>query len=1390
MADINNELNQTEQNLKNVEQQAGKTEQAIRGLTNAENDALSMYSNMHKELYNKAVGMANQFRSKKTNSVKIDGGISAPEGAFSQSISDLGKNVEIQAEKEHQEQVKNTAKTYEELRTRVSEATNSIRHAIANVIGVIRTANNILHKIGITIVSVFNGAIRTVQRIIQLFGNLGNRIGLTNKQTNILKGSFTELKSAIDLLSGAFNKIFNNQFIEQGRKLLGSIQSLKMMLGTDLTNSTIEWANKMEDAFGLSAEELISNLKEVAAVMYGLGMSTKDVQVGARNLETVGMVLSSISGYDFDTTMNKLQSGIKGMTRSIDDLGISLRNTTIEDYLKKLKAQGGEFANIATSTKQLTDQQLVYVRYAALMDQFTSKEAYTMEKYAESLRSTTGSLSVLNSQLNGLKSAIGTLAMGLFSKVLQPLIYVVYYIKQLIIQLGSFLGIKMKLDAEMNGGGEINTTPIENETDALDEMTDAANKAKGALDELDHISTMSSSSGKSSNNGNSDFDYSSLMNNYDFADALAEYDANFIEECRQSFHNMLSDIGNDIEKFIKKYSGRIIDWDEVKKNLSVVKESLGGVFTNLVSIAKTAFGTIAGLAYSVFDDLEFTSLTAKFSEALLSFTTFIDTAFKRIQPYVQLFYDRYLSEHVKKFGKYLSDTLDNIKAKFDGLTEEWNNMDDSTLVKKTDELGEKFNNMLTTLKEIGIIFKTLAGLDTDADNQFMNENASDNMKKAQGIAKTTNSILKETLDIIYQVLHGLADLNDDGVVDSKDLGVAFDFIKEKLDMISTWLKENKDTIVKLLENAAETAFKLAETKFDLIMGILNWITDNADLVNGFLDAIKEILELVKEHPMLTLGLIVGGSLSGKGLFGGGAGAAGAAAGAAGAAAGAAGAAAGGKGGIRDTIYSALAMYFGGVAGKNVGKYVYEETAGKDMGAQKGKSLGIAAAAWLTKHPVIAWLELMNAEVADLWGQAKKLPGAVKESKDYFASWKRGDFGKVYSEDGIAKGYKNISKGQIEQWAYEVRKAAEQVYGKDVSAEQSEKVLAIFRNRIAAQGKITKEQLDNLMSELRTYYDKIGKIDYFDKFEYEPFTFSGADKMKENVDSISQMIEKVDELGSSIEDVNAATDELFNQKYNFSDYIKNFFGKTDELFDAPTTFTDRIISNFKLMTETIKTSCEATKLDLGGLIDKFKNIGNNNNPINNMFNENTDINTLSKQADIIKAKFENMGTTIKSSCDTAKSGISGLIDKLKELLNSTDFGKTANSIINLGSSLMTGKKTKEVKKLLGFANGGLPSSGSLFMANENGNTELVGNFGGYAGVANQGMIISAMENAVYNAVTQALKTNTGNGGNTTIEVCKGGVFVGDEAGIRKLANQLNNVNSTGRTNIANVGFSMT
>ena len=128
-----------------------------------------------------------------------------------------------------EEKLKNIEKQVESLKNKVNNAMNSIKHAIANVINVIRTLNNIVNKTALFIVGAFQKAISTVQRIIQLFGNLGDRIRLTHRNTNILKGSFTELKSAIDLVTGAFNKLMNNQFINESKQLLSSIQTLNML---------------------------------------------------------------------------------------------------------------------------------------------------------------------------------------------------------------------------------------------------------------------------------------------------------------------------------------------------------------------------------------------------------------------------------------------------------------------------------------------------------------------------------------------------------------------------------------------------------------------------------------------------------------------------------------------------------------------------------------------------------------------------------------------------------------------------------------------------------------------------------------------------------------------------------------------------------------------------------------------------------------------------------------------------------------------------------------------------------------------------------------------------------------------------------------------------------
>lgn len=60
----------------------------------------------------------------------------------------------------------------------------------------------------------------------------------------------------------------------------------------------------------------------------------------------------------------------------------------------------------------------------------------------------------------------------------------------------------------------------------------------------------------------------------------------------------------------------------------------------------------------------------------------------------------------------------------------------------------------------------------------------------------------------------------------------------------------------------------------------------------------------------------------------------------------------------------------------------------------------------------------------------------------------------------------------------------------------------------------------------------------------------------------------------------------------------------------------------------------------------------------------------------------------------------------------------------------------------YANGGFPDTGSMFIANERG-PELVGNIGGRTAVANNDMIVKAIENASFRGMTMALASNGGN-----------------------------------------------
>jgi hypothetical protein len=68
----------------------------------------------------------------------------------------------------------------------------------------------------------------------------------------------------------------------------------------------------------------------------------------------------------------------------------------------------------------------------------------------------------------------------------------------------------------------------------------------------------------------------------------------------------------------------------------------------------------------------------------------------------------------------------------------------------------------------------------------------------------------------------------------------------------------------------------------------------------------------------------------------------------------------------------------------------------------------------------------------------------------------------------------------------------------------------------------------------------------------------------------------------------------------------------------------------------------------------------------------------------------------------------------------------------------------LQMLYGYASGGFPDSGSLFLAGEGDAPELVGTIGGRTAVANTDQIVSAISSGVYSAMMAATNGAGGNG----------------------------------------------
>ena len=1316
----------------------------------------------------------------------------------SKRAAEIEKKAQEDAVKAARDRVNNTLGT-------IKRIADGVNNAVNKIVSIIRNGINLINKVFSTI-GKFVGKITTgAKAIVSLFGSLSNRVrgtasdsGRLNGSFNILAGTATELRSKIMLLKGAFDTLFNNQMVKKAENLMASVYSLKNIAGSGITQEVLDWANSMEYAFGISAKELIGDINELTGVLYGLGMTAEDTAVGSENLLMMSRYLAFMgaAGGDTNTVMTKLVSGMKGMTQAIDDLGLSVRDAQMDSFLKLLKAQGGEFTNIATDFSSLNEEARVYVRYAALINQFTNN--YDITNFAKALDTVTGRMQIMKQTAASLVTTIGTGLAKAISKLAIFIVPILKAIETAVTKVFAFFGIDVSMKTDINEGtdavGGLNDG-LDDTKDKLDEVEKSANKAKGSLQSFDRVNNVTSSSSSKSNSASDGFDYKKLMTSMlgDLNKLAEETSKSFADSMQEKMEEALKTAWNNFIEYAKKITGRSIidlefDWNSIK-------ESLKNIWKNIKTLISSWGTFFIEIGIKLLDDINIGKIITKFLE-FTSAVTDLAAAFSEVLiPVLRNFYDEALSPIVKLVGEKIVEAFDKAIKK----VKEWTNY----LKDNKPELIEEWTEKLKYFFNV-VTGKESANPEDGAIGTVLE------------ILNKIGKVIKALIPIVSELASAL------GVFLKEEF---LPWLNEKLGELAKWLNENKDDIVKLLKEIAGFAWDSFKIFVDLVSKLVDFCVKHPTAVKVFLASLVAIkitswaTSAAAGIGQLIFQLQLLSKLGGITKALGGIGTAATATSTELATIGAASSTAAktsvlsrilGTTGSLATVESAdgaiLSSYMMGGSGVLGGLAKF----GTFMGSGATTASGVAAAGGASIAGIVAGVAGIGAGIKDLYSASKETNEEIKEQKNWSGGTKIGmvgagaatgaAIGSIVPGVGTAVGaavgagvggVAAIFKGSdVSEWLHDAWDNKLKPFFTETIPEEFGKLVDGLKTLFTETIPNTISNIGNGISTFFTetlpgfFGDLVnGVVQFFTEdipyalgyiagslttffTETIPNFFGG---LWENItifftETIPIALETIRENATTF----------------FTETIPNFFGG---LWENITTFFTETVPN---AIETIREN--ATTFFTETIPNFFGGIWNS---LDTFFTE-TVPTAISKVETGIKNFFTE---TIPNKINSLLSGIGNIfnsaVDWVKNKFSSfgSNFSAGYNNAVNSTSA-------KSAKSVTTHAVGGSIAGGQLFIANENGGAELVGNITGASGaqVANNGMIIEAMTNGVFTGVYNALaevnnQRGTVGGAGQNINLKIDGFGLIDSSTLSELARMLAPYNNSNNANIADVNFSI-
>ena len=1081
-----------------------------------------------------------------------------------------------------------------------------------------------------------------------------------------------------------------------------------------LTGEASTFINKMETLLGIDPTEAMNNMATIQSLTTSFGIASDKAYVLSKNLTQLGYDLASLKNIPVAESFTKIQAAISGELEPIRRLGVDLSQARLQQELLNL--------GYSQSVSSLSQADKAVLRYIAIMKQTTDAQG----DFARTLSSPANMIRILQAQLNSLARAVGSLLYPALKSILPPLIAAVELVKELVTGIASMMGVKVEFPDFSSASDAVGGV-----TDAMDNTTKATGKAAKAFKNyimgFDELNVIQKDNGSSGGSGSGAGAVGNILGDVDLSgyDMFKNYVGSSVDEIKAKLEKLLPLISGIAAGFATwAISNSVLTALEKIKGEGSLIEAVLKLWKSPIMAAAVAVGIIVARFVSLYQNSE------KFRKGLERVRALVYLAAEGFkQGWNISLTDGKLGESIE----YLKESLSNLgQSILNLLPESWQEGITSafdSISKVVKKLDLDVWDLVTTLAGIGLIVsghpvaglavigfeaisvavrglgsenqKTAFGMETDWFNSFKSIGESVANFAAAAVTAIGN-IINDIAIFVGWIKNGVSE------TDRLDLQMNGNFIENFVMGIAQTI-HNIGVFVGWITSGVDEADRLAiaangnfAEKFILLI---------ADVINGIKEAVKwfgTLIEKISKFNPVSVGKNIIDGIA-KGIVG--------------------------KksvaddavkvvtDGIQEEAQTELGIHSPSKVFKGYGIYLIE---GLVNGVLATKDLAVKAIQSVSDAVKTIGSQLaddnyglrdgsislsVDASGKSMMETANALKRTMRTTNDSFGGW----FKRMKTDLGdFTEGINAVTKA-----------------GKDISNG--------FKSSIDALAAASKSILNthdgfvSAVSDIRSFVKKsVAEIE--NEYQYNGFFGAAGLAIQKAFEGVYLVFNKV---SAAIKNISDTIDSVKNVITTFN----NLKTKVGEVIDQ---------------VPLLKQAYGGLKSFFSDLFDKDKGIGKivsdgfdfiktKAGDVANWFKEKLNIGSSGSSAG--GGSLGALGSTAASGGALSHLGayggigagvglgLSGGIQWWKDMIGTLgDSDKSAGTKVlesikhTLWDLSPIGALVNLGKKIFGFASGGFPDAGQLFIAREAG-AEMVGSLGGHTAVANNDQIVEGIREGV-------------------------------------------------------------